>query len=716
MSGAAAGALLAETRRRPGRLLLTGLAILVATAFSAGTLLLSETLRGYVAERAQETPAAAAAVVLPDRLPGGAAAPLPLVAGVDGVAEAVGVWGALLPVAGAGPETVWEISSDPMAGPLSRLSGPPVAGRLPAAPDEVLVGAATAARTGLAPGASLTVTAADGTRVPVTVVGAVDLDLDGVNALVGLPGAVAALGGELEQVDVAARPGAGDLTGALGAALGAPDAVRTGAAQRVAEAESASSAVTAVLLGVGVFAGLAVIAAGVVVASTFRIVLTQRRTQLALLRCVGAGRGQVVRAVLAEAAVSGLVAGLLGAALAVLGGYAGLAVAGAVAGADVPVLVVPWAGIAGCAAAAVLVTLVSALAPALAAGRVPPVAALGASAAGESGSPRPGRRAALAGLLAAVAAGTAALAPAEGTGLVVVAGSGLVAFAAIVAAGPLIVRALAAAAGPLVAAVGGAPGRLAVANAAQVPRRTAATIAVLALGVGLTAALLVALASTRADAQARLEALFPAAIAVGAPDPSTLDGAVAAEPALVVVTRDAGALHLDPAPGVAEADARRAVEEVVTGRPGITVQYASDARADLESVVLTLTLIGLALVGMTLLVAVVGVGVTLTLSVTERTRETGVLRALGLDRAGVRATVAWEAALCGSAAAVLGVVVGAVYGVRGAQVLGVGSGFTPGSVPVLAALAAGVVAVAVVAAAVPAVRAGRTTPLVALAH
>jgi putative ABC transport system permease protein len=50
---------------------------------------------------------------------------------------------------------------------------------------------------------------------------------------------------------------------------------------------------------------------------------------------------------------------------------------------------------------------------------------------------------------------------------------------------------------------------------------------------------------------------------------------------------------------------------------------------------------------MTLLVAIVGVGVTLTLSVTERTRETGLLRAVGLTRGGVRAMVSWEAALAG---------------------------------------------------------------------
>ncbi|MEK6442944.1 ABC transporter permease [Pseudonocardia sp. T1-2H] len=55
---------------------------------------------------------------------------------------------------------------------------------------------------------------------------------------------------------------------------------------------------------------------------------------------------------------------------------------------------------------------------------------------------------------------------------------------------------------------------------------------------------------------------------------------------------------------------------------------------------------------MTLLVAIVGVGVTLTLPVTERTRETGLLRAVGLTRGGVRAMVSREAALAGVAVAV----------------------------------------------------------------
>src|SRR5690606_9509749 len=125
---------------------------------------------------------------------------------------------------------------------------------------------------------------------------------------------VAALDGALDQIEIAAVPGVdpGELADRVARAVGADVMVRTGAEQRGLEVEQASTPVAAVLIGVGVFAGLAVIAAAVVVASTFRIVLTQRRTQLALLRCLGARRRQLVAAVLIEAALSGLVAGLLG--------------------------------------------------------------------------------------------------------------------------------------------------------------------------------------------------------------------------------------------------------------------------------------------------------------------------------------------------------------------------------------------------------------------
>jgi putative ABC transport system permease protein len=125
-------------------------------------------------------------------------------------------------------------------------------------------------------------------------------------------------------------------------------------------------------------------------------------------------------------------------------------------------------------------------------------------------------------------------------------------------------------------------------------------------------------------------------------------------------------------------------------------------------------MIGLGLVGMTRLVAVVGVGVTLMLSVTERIRETGLLRAVGLTRPGVRTMVALEAGLSGSGAAVLGVVIGAVYGELAVTALELDSGSAPVPVLQLVGLVVAVVVVAMLAAVVPAIRAGRVSPIRAL--
>ncbi|MFC5995444.1 FtsX-like permease family protein [Pseudonocardia hispaniensis] len=711
---AASAALLAETRRRPGRLLLTGLAVTVATVFAAGTLLLGETMRSYLTATSMQTPTAAAAVVLPERLPDAARADLvDRVAAVDGVTAAVGVWTRFASVRGPGVAGMWRLGSDPMGGPLTRLPSGAQEGRLPAAGDEVAVGAGTAERTGVRPGTRLVVESPTSPR-QVVVTGVVALPTEAVNSLIALPHAVATLGGTLDQVDVTSSEVDAEIT--IGAVLGAPDAVRTSAEQRAAEARQASGTVDAVLAGVSVFAGLALVAAAVVVASTFRIVLTQRRTQLALLRCVGAGRGQLVRAVLAEATVSGVVAGVLGAGVAVAAGYA-LVSALRLGGLDAPALVVPWPGIAAAGLMAVAATVVAALVPAVAAGRTPPVAALGAAGAAETGVPRRGPRVMVAAGLGMVAAGLAVLAVTGGGGelaLVMLAVSGLVGFAALVASGPLLVGALVATAGRAVAALGRGPGRLAVANARQVPRRTAATIAVLTLGVGLTSALLVALAQTEAGAQRTIARQFPTEIIVTASDPGSvaaLARRLGTHPALRV-RAEAEQVLIDPAPGVDIAAARGAVDRALG--PDALVSYAGDLRAELESTLATARLIGLGLVGMTVLVAVVGVGVTLMLSVTERTRETGLLRAVGLTRRGVRSMIAWEAALCGLAAAVVGALIGAAYGLLGVRALD--AGLESWTIPwsQLAVVVAGIVTTAVLAAVAPAVRAGQTPPIVAV--
>ncbi|MER5671472.1 FtsX-like permease family protein [Pseudonocardia alni] len=691
-------AAVAGARRSPRRLLLTGLAVLVATVFAAGAVLLTASLRADLVGSTSSVPAGATFAVETDTSAGAATTELEdrlrAVPGVTAVSTARS--GTAAVVAG-GASGSWLLSTDPMTGPLQGLE-PVTAGRLPSGPGEALIGAGTAERTGLAPGATvglgdrtLTVTGV----VPVrSEYGDVLVVRDDDPAAAGLSGYRAAVAGDPDPAALAAVPG---VTG-----------VRTADDQRTEDLASASASADALLAGLSVFVGLALVAAAVVVASTFRIVLARRTRELALLRCVGAGRGQVTRSVLVEAALTGLVAGVAGALVAVAGGWAALAAAGA-AGLDVPALVVPWGRLAGCVLLAVVVTVLAALAPALAAGRTPPVVALGAADASGARAPRARVRlplAAVALVLAVVlaVAGVGMGSPLAGTALAAL--SGMLVFAVLVVTGPFVVSGAAALVAPVVARW--APGRIAVGNARRMSRRTAAMTTVLSLGVGLTAALLVAVAGASADATASIERDYPADIVVFAGDDgqaATLAARLDAAPELTARPSD-GMVLVDPAPGADPVAVRTAVVRAAGDAP---VTFTAELREQTEVAVGAVRWIGLGLVGITLLVAVVGVGVTLALSVSERTREIALLRTLGLSRAAARRAVAFEAALAGAVAAVLGVVLGGVYGLLALRATRIGS-LTALPLGQLAGLAAVVVGVAVVASVGPMRRAGRVEP------
>lgn len=690
-------AAVAGARRSPRQLLLTGLAVLVATVFAAAAVLLTASLRADLLGNTSSVPAGATFALETDTSSGAATTELEgrlrALSGVTAVSTSRS--GPVAVVAG-GASGTWLLSTDPMTGPLQGLE-PLTAGRLPAGPGEALIGASTAERTGLAPGATVGL----GDRT-LTVTGVVPVRSEGIDALVVRDDDPAAAGLSAYRTAVAGKP---DPT-ALAAVPGVTG-VRTADDQRTEDLASASASADALLAGLSVFVGLALVAAAVVVASTFRIVLARRTRELALLRCVGAGRGQVVRSVLAEAALTGLVAGVAGAIVAVAGGWAALAAAGA-AGMNAPALVVPWGRIAGCVLLAVVVTVLAALAPALAAGRTPPVVALGAADASGARAPRARVRLSLAAVALVLAVLLAVAGVAMGSplgGLVLAALSGMLVFAALVATGPFVVSGAAALVAPVVARW--APGRIAVGNARRMSRRTAAMTTVLSLGVGLTAAMLVAVAGASADVTASLERDYPADIVVyaDAGEAASLAARLDAVPELTAREAD-GLVLVDPAPGADPVAVRTAVVRAAGDAP---VTFTAELREQAETAVGAVRGVGLGLVGVTLLVAVVGIGVTLALSVSERTREIALLRTLGLSRAASRRAVAIEAALAGAVAAVLGVVLGGVYGLLALTASGLGSLTVP-PLGQLAGLAVAVVAVAVLASVGPLRRAGRIEP------
>ncbi|KAM9862983.1 hypothetical protein ACI1US_01121 [Leucobacter sp. BZR 635] len=124
------------------------------------------------------------------------------------------------------------------------------------------------------------------------------------------------------------------------------------------------------------------------------------------------------------------------------------------------------------------------------------------------------------------------------------------------------------------------------------------------------------------------------------------------------------------------------------------------------------------LVGFSAVIAAVGMVNTLSLSVLQRTRELGLLRALGFTGSQVRRMVLAESAQMTLAALGFGLVLGVFYGWIAAQsLLGSQVGFTAPSIPWV--LVAGVVVfgilLAMIAAAAPARRAVRVSPVTALA-
>ena len=159
-----------------------------------------------------------------------------------------------------------------------------------------------------------------------------------------------------------------------------------------------------------------------------------------------------------------------------------------------------------------------------------------------------------------------------------------------------------------------------------------------------------------------------------------------------------------------------AVDTAVAGYPLIDVTSEASLRAHMLDSVQKLTVLLDGLLATSIVIALFGMANTLSLSVLERTRESALLRALGLTRRGLRLMISAEAVLLGLMGAVAGVAFGAGFGwAMGRAFLRADGG--PVSFPVLQI--AGYVVLAAVAAlfasVVPARRAARLTVIDGLA-
>ncbi|MGC0417551.1 ABC transporter permease [Embleya sp. AB8] len=150
--------------------------------------------------------------------------------------------------------------------------------------------------------------------------------------------------------------------------------------------------------------------------------------------------------------------------------------------------------------------------------------------------------------------------------------------------------------------------------------------------------------------------------------------------------------------------------------PALRVQSKDELRKGLAAGIDTLLNIVYGLLGMAVLIAVIGIVNTLAMSVLERTREIGLLRAIGLDARRVRDLIRLEAALISLFGALLGVGLGTAVGVLAVRGIDLGNVPLGATVPWLRIVlfVLGAIGIGILAAAWPARRASRMSVLGAL--
>jgi putative ABC transport system permease protein len=116
------------------------------------------------------------------------------------------------------------------------------------------------------------------------------------------------------------------------------------------------------------------------------------------------------------------------------------------------------------------------------------------------------------------------------------------------------------------------------------------------------------------------------------------------------------------APGTGPAAARAAVQQVAADFPNVKVRDQTQVKADQRKQVNQALGLVTALLLLAIVIALFGIVNTLALSVFERTRELGLLRAVGMSRRQVRAMVRGESVITAVLGAILGVTVGVLFG------------------------------------------------------
>ena len=824
------------------RLALTALAIVLGVTFISGTFVLTDTLNStfstlftsvyskidfQVRGVAQfGSGGSATRNPLPESL-------LPRVQGTPGVAGAYGqVEGYAQFIApdgkpissnvgtvGIGFDTNQQISS------LHLIAGNP-----PTTSDDVVMDAATAKSYGFSVGQRVRIlgaglkSAQTFTITGIAQFGTADNLAGETLAAFTLPTAQRVVGepGLFDFIDVVAKPGADKAAVQRSIAQALPPGAEVVTGQTIIDEQQTvvNQALSFFNTALLIFALISLFVGAFTIYNTFSIIVGQRTRELALLRVVGASRGQVLRSVLTEAAIVGFVSSAIG---------VGLGVAAAVGleallrgfGTSLPtgpLTFEPRTAVAGLAVGT-LVTVVSAIGPARNAVRIPPVAALTDRPFDGAGA-SPTRRRVISGA-ALTAVGVLLLGIGLSKPVVALVGVGAVCvFLGVAMLAPVVARPLSSVLGRPLAALLGTPGQLGRENSMRSPRRTAQTASALMVGLALVSAIAVFGASLSESATSSVDQAISADLLVSANGSGQLSdsvpGAIAGAGGVTAtntVYRDqfefrstlatltgvtpqtlASTVILRMTAGSASAlgqgelliDSATAAKDHLSvgdtvpvrfaytgpatiriggiyqsnvliqsylvsstyfrahfrqphpgavlvrtnGSPGATTAVANalapygnvqvQTRTQFEQAQVSSVnqLLGLvyALLALAVLIALIGIVNTLMLSVLERTREIGLLRAVGMRRPQVRAMIRSESVILATFGAVIGIVIGTLMGLALVSSLRQ-QGITETSVPwvrlveflILAAV------LGLVAASWPARRAARLDVLAAIA-
>jgi putative ABC transport system permease protein len=608
--------------------------------------------------------------------------------------------------------------------------------------------------------------------------------------------------------------------------------VQTGQASAVEQTKAVGDALDSVLTpALLAFGGVALLVGAFIIFNTFSITVAQRQREFALMRTLGASRRQVLTSVFTEAV-------LIGVGASVAGLFAGLGVAKGInqlfkaIGADIPVGGIELAPrtIIVALAVGILVTLISALVPALRATRVPPVAALQEGATLPPSrltkfTPLFGALFALTGIALLVAGFVT-----DGTvtqRLLLMAVGGVLVFFAVATVARYIVRPVAKLLGAPLGRADRSSGRLARENSMRNPARTASTAAALMIGIAVVVFVAVFTAGFKSSfvdaideaakgdlivrAQNRaatpisggaVEAIrrvpWVGAVSGVATQQVRIDGAngvlIGVEPSdlqklwdftwleggskelldelggdktvveeqfalsrslqvgdsFTVTTRSGEeatfeviGIYRDPnvfsgamvsyaawdalfpnrdafyalvkgVPGASTAQLQKSVKAAMEEYPGALVETKQEFVDSISKQLNQFLYMLYALLAVSVIISLFGIVNTLILTVYERTREIGMLRAIGSSRSQIRRMIRYESVITAIMGGVLGILVGVAFAYIVTTQLGAqGISFTLPVAQLLVCLAVAIV-VGVLAAVLPARRAARTDILAAI--